>query len=96
LYTAATDALLKYLSKEFALKDLGALHYFLGTEVHHTVGFFLRVKLSNKIVVYKVNNGLALSQAEYAKDVLKRVSMKKNPKAHLFHCRLQRRSQHMK
>lgn len=31
---AATDALLKALSKEFALKDLGDLKYFLGLEVH--------------------------------------------------------------
>jgi len=33
--TAVTDALLKDLQGDFALKDLGALHYFLGTEVKH-------------------------------------------------------------
>jgi histone deacetylase 1/2 len=31
---AATDVLLQNLSKEFSLKDLGNLHYFLGLEVH--------------------------------------------------------------
>jgi histone deacetylase 1/2 len=31
--TAATEALLKDLRAEFALKDLGDLHYFLGIEV---------------------------------------------------------------
>jgi hypothetical protein len=31
--TKATDSLLKSLEKEFALKDLGDLHYFLGIEV---------------------------------------------------------------
>jgi histone deacetylase 1/2 len=53
---AATDAL-QDLSKEFALNDLGALHYFLGIEVS------------------KVQNGIVLSQAKYAQDVLKRVGM---------------------
>jgi hypothetical protein len=33
---AATDALLKDLQNEFALKDLGNLHYFLGIEVKQT------------------------------------------------------------
>jgi len=32
---AATDALLKDLEQEFALKDLGNLHYFLGIQVKH-------------------------------------------------------------
>jgi histone deacetylase 1/2 len=31
---SATDALLCDLSKEFALKDLGDLHYFLRIEMH--------------------------------------------------------------
>jgi hypothetical protein len=30
----ATEGLLRQLSQEFALKDLGSLHYFLGIEVH--------------------------------------------------------------
>ena len=30
----AITALLHHLSSEFALKDLGDLHYFLGIEVH--------------------------------------------------------------
>jgi len=33
----ATKCLLRDLEKEFALKDLGDLHYFLGIEVKRTV-----------------------------------------------------------
>nr|AAP53968.1 retrotransposon protein, putative, Ty1-copia subclass [Oryza sativa Japonica Group] len=50
-------ALLKDLEKDFALKDLGDLHYFLGIEVK------------------KVSQGLVLSQAWYASDILKRAGM---------------------
>ncbi|XP_052169207.1 uncharacterized mitochondrial protein AtMg00810-like [Oryza glaberrima] len=50
-------ALLKDLEKNFALKDLGDLHYFLGIEVK------------------KVTQGLVLSQARYASDILKRAGM---------------------
>lgn len=38
---AATTALLKDLEKDFALKDLGDLHYFLGIEVKHSPGQLL-------------------------------------------------------
>jgi histone deacetylase 1/2 len=38
---AATDALLRNLEKEFALKDLGDLHYFLGIEVSSRDGLRL-------------------------------------------------------
>lgn len=34
--SSATTALLQDLTKEFALKDLGELHYFLGIEVNRT------------------------------------------------------------
>ena len=49
--------MLKDLSKEFALKDLVDLNFFLGIEDN------------------KFNNGLVLSQAKYAHDVLSRVGM---------------------
>jgi hypothetical protein len=38
---ALTNALLKDLEKEFAIKDLGALHYFLGIEVKRQHGELL-------------------------------------------------------
>jgi histone deacetylase 1/2 len=56
-YEAATEALLKDLHQEFALKDLGDLNYFLGIEVQ------------------KVNEGLVLTQAKYAQDILTCVGM---------------------
>nr|CAH66819.1 OSIGBa0093K19.6 [Oryza sativa] len=54
---SATSALLQDLTKEFALKDLGELHYFLGIEVTRT------------------EDGILLTQAKYASDVLRRVGM---------------------
>jgi histone deacetylase 1/2 len=33
--TSATDKLICEMRAEFAVKDLGNLHYFLGIEVHH-------------------------------------------------------------
>jgi len=52
-----TKVLLEALRSDFALKDLGELHYFLGIEVS------------------KVRDGIVLSQAKYANDVLKRTGM---------------------
>ena len=52
-----TKVLLQALRSDFALKDLGELHYFLGIEVS------------------KVRDGIVLSQAKYANDVLKRTGM---------------------
>lgn len=37
----ATVTLLKNLEKDFAIKDLGDLHYFLGIEVHRSKGELL-------------------------------------------------------
>jgi histone deacetylase 1/2 len=37
----ANDALLKRLERDFAIKDLGDLHYFLGTEVKRSRGDLL-------------------------------------------------------
>ena len=54
----AISALLQDLGTSFALKDLGALHYFLGIEVK------------------KINDGIVLTQAKYALDLLTRVGMK--------------------
>jgi hypothetical protein len=34
--SSATDKLLQQLCREFAMKNLGRLNYFLGIEVHHT------------------------------------------------------------
>jgi histone deacetylase 1/2 len=53
----ATTTLLKKLNEDFALKDLGDLHYFLVIEV------------------FKVQDGIILTQEKYANDVLERVGM---------------------
>jgi len=37
----AVDASLRGLEKEFAIKDLGELHYFLGIQVQRTKGELL-------------------------------------------------------
>jgi histone deacetylase 1/2 len=57
----AMSALLHDLNGDFALKDLGNLHYFLGIEVK------------------KIPNGLLLTQAKYAADLLAKVGMKDCP-----------------
>jgi histone deacetylase 1/2 len=56
-FQAATDVLLTDLHQEFALKDLGDLHYLLGIEVA------------------RVADGLVLTHAKYAQDLLTRVGM---------------------
>jgi histone deacetylase 1/2 len=55
----ATYGLLKDLERDFALKDLGDLHYFLGIEVKRS------------------REGLILSQARYATDIVQRAGMAK-------------------
>jgi hypothetical protein len=45
------------MSKEFILKDLGVLNFFLGIQVH------------------KTKDGLVLTQAKYAQEILARVGM---------------------
>lgn len=59
--TGSDDTLLcdfiRDLGHEFAMKDLGPLHYFLGIEVLST------------------SNGLFLSQAKYAKEILEKADM---------------------
>jgi hypothetical protein len=52
--TAMLHHFISLLSSEFAMKDLGFIHYFLGIELTRT------------------NNGLHLSQAKYAMDLLDR------------------------
>jgi histone deacetylase 1/2 len=49
---SAISALLRTLSTDFALKDLGDLHYFLGLEVHkHSNGLLLNLeKYANDII----------------------------------------------
>ncbi|KAK1653449.1 hypothetical protein QYE76_071254 [Lolium multiflorum] len=53
----AITALLQDLNAHFAIKDLGALHFFLGIEVQRTA------------------DGLLLTQAKYAHDLLAKVGM---------------------
>jgi histone deacetylase 1/2 len=53
----AISVLLQNLNENFAIKDLGDLHYFLGIEVT------------------KTRDGMLMTHAKYAKDILKRVGM---------------------
>jgi histone deacetylase 1/2 len=50
--SSAISALLRTLSTDFALKDLGDLHYFFGIEVHkHSNGLLLnQEKYANDII----------------------------------------------
>jgi hypothetical protein len=48
---AAVSALLKNLGHEFALKDLGDLHYVLGLEVHKQSGGLL-LNQKNMLMIY--------------------------------------------
>jgi predicted transcriptional regulator len=85
--TEATTLLLKNLEKEFALKDLGELHYFLGIEVNeisdgimlsqsrYAMDILQRAFLD--IEVNKISDGILLSQSKYAMDILQRAGMAK-------------------
>jgi histone deacetylase 1/2 len=52
----AVDALLRDLEKEFAIKDLGELHYFLGIQVHRKKGeLFLTQERYASEILKRVN-----------------------------------------
>jgi hypothetical protein len=64
--STSTNALLRNLEKDFALKDLGNLHYFLSIEVNK---FFLSIEVN------KISDDIFLSQSKYAMNILKMAGM---------------------
>jgi hypothetical protein len=80
--TEATTLLLKNLEKEFALKDLGELHYFLGIEVNEiSDGIMLSQSRYAMDILQRdfldIEDGILLSQSKYAMDILQRAGMAK-------------------
>jgi hypothetical protein len=62
---ATIDALLADLKQDFALKDLGILHYFLGIEVKYASNILARVGMHNcKPVSTPLSSSTKLSQHE--------------------------------
>ncbi|KAF7149901.1 hypothetical protein RHSIM_Rhsim02G0228300 [Rhododendron simsii] len=49
--TSQIESIIEILSRKFAMKDLGPLHYFLGIEVHHTSDGLLLTQSSSTTVV---------------------------------------------